>query len=76
MDNRLVESAKQLNKRRRRRQAWTRSLIALGCVVMLSTVYIMSLPAITKEQNTFCGAEAGAEGAFSRASSGYSRFFR
>lgn len=58
MDNRLVESAKQLNKRRRRRQAWTRSLIALGCVVMLSTVYIMSLPAITKEQNTFCGAEA------------------
>ena len=58
MDNRLVESAKQLNKRRRRRQAWTRSLIALGCVVMLSTVYIMSLPAITKEQDTFCGAEA------------------
>ena len=58
MDNRLVESARQLNKRRRRRQAWTRSLIALGCVVMLSTVYIMSLPAITKEQNTFCGAEA------------------
>lgn len=58
MDNRLVESAKQLNKRRRRRQAWTRSLVALGCVVMLSTVYIMSLPAITKEQDTFCGAEA------------------
>ena len=58
MDNRLVESARQLNKRRRRRQAWTRSLIALGCVVMLSTVYIMSLPAITKEQKTFCGAEA------------------
>lgn len=58
MDNRLIQSAKQLNKRRRRRRAWTRGLLILSCVVALGTIYVMSLPAITQEKDTFCGSKA------------------
>ena len=58
MDNRLIQSAKQLNKRRRRRRAWTRGLLMLSCAVALGTIYVMSLPAITQEKDTFCGIKA------------------
>ena len=33
-------------------------MTALSCVVILSTIYILSQPAITQEQDTFCGMEA------------------
>ena len=58
MDNRLIQSAKQLNKRRHRRRVWTRSLLMLGCAVALGTIYVMSLPAITQEKDTYCGIKA------------------
>ena len=57
MDSRLIQSAKQLNKRRHRRRVWTRILLVLSCAVALGTIYVMSLPAVTQEKDIFCGIE-------------------
>lgn len=44
-------------KQKKRRKIWKRILSAMMCTVVFCTTYMLILPAITKEAETFCGIE-------------------
>lgn len=44
-------------KRRRNRSLWKKTVQAMACVVVFCTTYALILPAITMEQDYFCGME-------------------
>lgn len=44
-------------KQKKRRRIWKRVLSAMMCMVVFCTTYMLILPAITKEVETFCGIE-------------------
>ena len=44
-------------KRKRRKKIWKRIVSAMMCLVVFCTTYMLILPAITKETDTFCGIE-------------------
>ena len=46
-------------KRKRRKKIWKRIVSAMMCLVVFCTTYMLILPAITKETDTFCGIESG-----------------
>lgn len=58
MDIQLNSKATKFHKRYQRKKLWQRVVSALGCVVVFCTTYALILPAITQEQETFCGLEA------------------
>lgn len=48
---------RRMVKQERRRKTWKRVLSAMMCLVVFVTTYVLILPAITMETNTFCGIE-------------------
>ena len=44
-------------KQKKRRKLWKRILGTMMCLVVFTTTYMLILPAITKETDTFCGVE-------------------
>ena len=59
--NTMQQSVNEIYKsyivRNSRRAALKKSISVLGCLVVFITTYILILPAITMEQQTFCGLE-------------------
>jgi hypothetical protein len=49
-------------KRKKQKRIWMRILSVMMCVVVFCTTYMLILPAITKENQTFCGLEEHAHG--------------
>jgi len=58
MNRELIQNAEKFNKRNRLKKAWQKVVSFLGCIVVFCTTYALILPAITQEQETFCGYEA------------------
>ena len=44
-------------KSKKRRRIWQRTLSVMMCLVVFCTTYMLILPAITKENKTFCGID-------------------
>lgn len=57
MKEKLLRKAARKNTERRRRRRWNRFVQMLSCFVVFCTVYMMILPAVTLEAETFCGKE-------------------
>lgn len=58
MEDRIPQQAEELNRKRTKRRAWHRVLLAAACVVVFCTTYALILPAITLEKTPRCGHEA------------------
>ena len=58
MKNVLLQAAIKLNKSRKQRKWWQRTVRVMATVVVFCTTYALILPAITMEQETVCGMEA------------------
>lgn len=54
---RISQKAESFRKNRIRRHAWQRVVFGAACVVVFCTVYALILPAITMEEDVFCGVE-------------------
>lgn len=57
MKEKLLRKAARKNTERRRKRRWNRFVQMLSCFVVFCTVYMMILPAVTLEAETFCGKE-------------------
>lgn len=57
MEDRIPQQAEELNRKRTKRRAWHRVLLAAACVVVFCTTYALILPAITLEKTAYCGYE-------------------
>lgn len=44
-------------KQKHKNKLWKKSVIVLACVAVFSTTYMLMLPALTLEENTYCGSE-------------------
>ena len=55
MEDRIPQQAEELNRKRTKRRAWHRVLLAAACVVVFCTTYALILPAITLEKTAYCG---------------------
>lgn len=53
----ISQKAESFRKNRIRRHAWQRVVFGAACVVVFCTVYALILPAITMEEEVFCGIE-------------------
>ena len=53
----LMREAEKYAKQVNRRRAWRKLVRVMACVVVFCTTYVLILPAITMEQDTFCGRE-------------------
>jgi len=53
----IYTDLKQQIRRKKRRTVFNRAVSILACTVMFCTTYALILPAITMEQETFCGVE-------------------
>lgn len=62
MEDRIPQQAEELNRKRTKRRAWHRVLLAAACVVVFCTTYALILPAITLERAANCGYEAHTHG--------------
>lgn len=58
----ISQKAESFRKNRIRRHAWQRVVFAAACVVVFCTVYALILPAITMEEDVFCGIEEHTHG--------------
>lgn len=54
---RISQKAESFRKNRIRRHAWQRVVFGAACVVVFCTVHALILPAITMEEDVFCGVE-------------------
>lgn len=52
-----LRPAEKYARQRRNRSVWKRIVAALACVVVFITTYMLILPAITAEKQTYCGNE-------------------
>lgn len=52
-----LRPAEKYARQRRKRSVWKRTVAALACVVVFITTYMLILPAITAEKQTYCGNE-------------------
>ena len=57
MNHSISNQLKETRKKHTRRNLWRRVVTGMACVVVFCTVYALILPAITMEQNVFCGYE-------------------
>ena len=57
MNHELIQNAQQLNIKRRRKSRWHKVVTTMAGVVVFCTTYALILPAITLEQEAFCGLE-------------------
>ena len=53
-----LPQAERYTERHSRRKRWQKLVGGLACVVVFCTVYLLILPALTAEQDTYCGIEA------------------
>lgn len=58
MRDTLTPAAKQITKRRKRRQAWQKVVRSLAMIVVFCTTYALILPAITMQSDATCGMDA------------------
>lgn len=58
MKNVLLQAATKLNRTRKQKKWWQRTVRVLGTAVVFCTTYALILPAITMEQEPTCGMEA------------------
>lgn len=52
-----LRPAEKYARQRKKRSVWKRTVAALACVVVFITTYMLILPAITAEKQTYCGNE-------------------
>ncbi len=52
-----LRPAENYARQRKKRSVWKRTVAALACVVVFITTYMLILPAITAEKQTYCGNE-------------------
>ena len=52
-----LHGADRFLSRNRRRQTWKKAVSILACIVVFCTTYALILPALTMEENTYCGLE-------------------
>lgn len=52
-----LRPAEKYARQRRNRSVWKRIVAALACMVVFITTYMLILPAITEENQTYCGNE-------------------
>ncbi len=52
-----LRPAEKYARQRRNRSVWKRIVAALACAVVFITTYMLILPAITEENQTYCGNE-------------------
>ena len=52
-----LRPAEKYARQRRNRSVWKRIVAALACMVVFVTTYMLILPAITEENQTYCGNE-------------------
>ncbi len=52
-----LRPAEKYARQRKKRSVWKRTVAALTCVVVFITTYMLILPAITAEKQTYCGNE-------------------
>ena len=52
-----LHGADRFLSRNRRRQTWKKVVSILACIVVFCTTYALILPALTMEENTYCGLE-------------------
>ena len=57
MRDTLTPVAKQITKRRRRKQSWQKVVRTLAMIVVFCTTYALILPAITMQSDPICGME-------------------
>lgn len=58
----ISQKAEAFRKSRIRRHAWQRVVFGAACVVVFCTVYALILPAITLEEEVFCGLQEHVHG--------------
>lgn len=58
----ISQKAESFRKNRIRRHAWQRVVFGAACVVVFCTVYALILPAITMEEEVFCGLQEHTHG--------------
>lgn len=57
MEKKMLERIKAFLRARRNRNAWYRIMCVLASLVVFITTYMLILPAITMERETYCGLE-------------------
>lgn len=57
MRQNMMREAEKYAKQVNRRRAWRKLVRVMACIVVFCTTYVLILPAITMEQDTFCGRE-------------------
>lgn len=57
MDRELLKSAEKYRKKRYKKKTWKKVVSVLGCMVVFCVTYALVLPAITQEEETFCGMD-------------------
>ena len=57
MEQQFNQEVLQKLKRKKRQNIWRRILSLMMCIVVFCTTYMLILPAITKQTDTFCGIE-------------------
>ena len=57
MNDIILEQAKKLNKKHKRRKRWQIVVSVMGCFVVFCTAYALILPAITMTNDYYCGQE-------------------
>lgn len=57
MEQQFNQEVLQKLKRKKRQNIWRRILSVMMCIVVFCTTYMLILPAITKQTDTFCGIE-------------------
>lgn len=62
VDSYMEVYLKKTRKSRVRRSWWRRAVRLMACTVVFCTVYVLILPAITQERDTFCGIEGHTHG--------------
>jgi len=62
VNTKLDEKVKSYSNRRKKTSLWKKIVSVLACVVVFCTTYALILPAITQEQQTFCGVETHTHG--------------
>ena len=57
MKRELLQNAEPFFNKQKRKNKWYRLISVLGCVVVFCVTYALMLPAITQEEETFCGKQ-------------------
>lgn len=62
MHNDLLQKKQRYKLRHKRLNIWRKIVVVLACIVVFCTTYALILPALTKEQVTYCGMEEHVHG--------------